>query len=283
VFEQYGPSARLCLDLAGDERRIKFYDLELRDRLSACKDFTEAAQSYRFFRNPEQLDQLESVLLIVPDPLRLPLVTITSRPIAQSLSKDPRNVSLLGSQAEKRETGLDIWESLTRERFMTYLWSFKCPYIRIGSSTTEKVIEPPQTFTGTGYSLSSPSLSSNYDPGTNMMWNCDSLGIKTCHTVARNGLQTMLFRICREPVAIINVEELDLLATKFSNIPRWGTQGPWKLIFVVPPSMKDSFTIQPFVGESENRDGWEFGGKLVQYVAGMDCNVGYTRLAQQHH
>lgn len=102
-----------------------------------------------FFSNPEQ--RLESILLLIPDASRWPLITITSRPIALSLGN--RDIfKLLDSETETRERGWDIWEPLAKILFFRNGWRSDYQHTRIGSSTSESI---RHSIYDTGHSLSS--------------------------------------------------------------------------------------------------------------------------------
>jgi hypothetical protein len=263
VFEQYGPSARLCLDLAGDKRRIELYDFELRSQLSACASVVKAAESYRFSENSTNLKRPESFLLMIPSALsRLPLVAITSRPLLLSMGTNRELYQLLYSRAETRERALDLWEAVLKARFTGS--SFYCSYTPINSSSSEQGLK----FDTIQQPLSSLPVGTYPDEAG--IYSCDGLGIQTCRAVSYRGAcrhyydqkePLTLLRICRDGKALIHTEDLELLAQRLPDHIL-----PWNLIFIVPPGMKDSVSLQPFVGDGD----WESEGKIVQCVAAVN-------------
>lgn len=92
---------------------------------------------------------------------------------------------------------------------------------------------------------------------------CSAVGYTPPTSYLSRQSQLLLFRICRDGKAPIHTKELDTL-TKL--LPKDAT--PWSLVFVIPPGLKDTFSLQPFIGEGDSS--WESGGKIVQCVAVMD-------------
>jgi hypothetical protein len=251
----------LCIDLAGNERRIKLYELEVPTQLPSITSFANAVEPYRISENPANLKRPESILLMVPDAARLPLVTITSRRYAKAMGANYSLYKVLVSEVETRERAQDVWETALQARLGGF--SLSCSYTPINSNSPDlrHLNYPPNQ------PLSS--LPAGTYPSAAGVYSCEGLGIQTCQAVAFTPRYYTyqqpfsLLRICRDGKALIHTEDLDLLAQKF---PSHIAAMPWNLVFIVPPEMKDKVSLQPFVGNGD----WESGEKIVQCVAVMD-------------
>jgi hypothetical protein len=202
----------LCLDLAGDERRIELYDYKLRKKLLYGESLLTAVQAYWDSENPANLKCLESFLLMIPNASRLPLVTITSRPLLLSMRTDRALYRLLDSNVETRESVLDAWE-VALQAYLTG-HSFNCSYTPVNSGCAPTFSQRHRT-----QPLSSLSAKPNLKTGA--VYGCEGLGIQTYRAIGY-GLRVdyrmegvILFCICRDGKALIHTEDLDLSAQTF--------------------------------------------------------------------
>jgi hypothetical protein len=89
VFKHYGPIPRVCLDLAGDKRRMLSYEHDLRTESHnvSRSSFLKTVQTDDF---SETFKSLSSTLLMIPHASRSPLITFASRHILRQRMIDDR-------------------------------------------------------------------------------------------------------------------------------------------------------------------------------------------------
>lgn len=276
VFEKCGPVPRVCFHLVGDEREMLAYNRQLQSAPMESGPIPQLMEN-RWFS--DAFSQISSVLLMIPDGSRLPLLIPISRHTIRIVASRITTTLILEiykfldlEPYTKRWAG-DFFQTVVLQHIMEETISYNCilPYIVGRNSTTPLQRSHVVTLE------SIPAVLLNVDhcylfEKSGGIRSYDAL-IRTRTGSSSQKVYIHLLKVVAESDSPIYPQELDELADKFPN--QWsgkpGYNGSyscyWQLIFIVPSSMRDTFGKQRF--EGAGKYDWEKSSYFTQVVASV--------------
>jgi hypothetical protein len=233
----------------------------------------------------EAFSHLSSALLMIPDGRRLPLVRPMSQHIIQAVASripapDASEIhTILDSEPLTRHLAKDLFQNnvvlqhvvagtfpynLTFSLLPSGSW---CRSFGFQTETNTTLQSSPVGFesTPTGLSIDYCYFFNKTD------------GIRSYDAIIytyANGVRTVnLLKVVADYESPIFLDELDRLEQKFPNVSagKPGRDSPmgcnWRLVFIVPSSMRTSFATQPYCGVGKYD--WESSNYFSQVVAGI--------------
>jgi len=232
----------------------------------------------------EAFSHLSSALLMIPDGRRLPLVKLMSQHIIQAVASripapDASEIyGILDSQPLTRHLAKDFFQSVVLQHIMggTFPYNFTFSSISPGKWNQSFGFQ-----SGTNTTLQRSPISFESIPTSIPIDHCYFFnkveGIRSYDAVVRTFTAYVntvhLLKIVADYESPIFLEDLDRLEGKFPNVPS-GKPGIapsqscyWRLIFIVPSSMRTGFATQPYRGVG--KIDWENSGYFAQAIAGI--------------
>jgi hypothetical protein len=280
ICMKYGPVPRVCFHLAGNGKETRAYERELRREHVDLPPVLTVVKTDGF---SEAFSLFSSTLLMIPNGSRLPLVRPISRHIIKTLASRitvaaaSEMCGIMQSEISTKNAGQDLFQTVVLQRISegNFSYNFKLTLI------------PPGTWQG-GFELrdgTSPMLESSVItfesmpkplPVDRCFFFSKTEGIRSydavIHTSKPFAKIVHLLKVVADHESPVFLHELDRIAQNIPNVlpRRTGWTSPdcwWRLVFIVPASMRDSFARQPFEGVGKYR--WEKWPYFAQVVAGV--------------